>query len=79
MQAEADLRLCTREGRLLCWTTLRVITKASGELSVYAGGTLLYTTSNNTLVNAVGCGLYNNSAGLGLVNRWDNFTVLDAP
>jgi hypothetical protein len=63
----------------LNWTTLRAITKASGELSVYAGGTLLYTTSNSNLVNAVACGLYNNSAGLGLVNRWDNFTVLDAP
>ncbi|MEA2206047.1 MAG: hypothetical protein QOE77_2823 [Blastocatellia bacterium] len=61
------------------WTTLRAITKASGELSIYAGGTLLFTTSNNNLANAVGCGLYNNSAGLGLVNRWDNFTVLDAP
>jgi hypothetical protein len=61
------------------WTTLRAITKASGELSVYAGGTLLFTTNNNNLLNAVGCGLYNNSAGLGLVNRWDNFTVLDAP
>lgn len=61
------------------WTTLRVVTKNSGELTVYADGALLYTTSNNNLANATGSGLYNNSPGLGLVNRWDNFTVFDTP
>jgi hypothetical protein len=61
------------------WTTLRVVTKNSGELAVYADGVLLYTASNSTLAHAAGSGLYNNSRGLGLVNRWDTFTVYNAP
>ncbi|MDX6613288.1 MAG: hypothetical protein QOD75_2474 [Blastocatellia bacterium] len=61
------------------WTTLRAVTKNSGELAVYADGALLYSTSNSTLAQATGSGLYNNSRGLGLVNRWDNFTVYNAP
>lgn len=61
------------------WTTLRVVTKISGEVTVYADATQVHSTTNTILVNATGCGLYNNSAGLGLVNRWDNFTVFDAP
>ena len=61
------------------WTTLIVVTRTSGEFSVFAGNSLLYTTTNGNLVKATGCGLYNNSPGLGLVNRWDTFTVLDAP
>jgi hypothetical protein len=48
-------------------------------LKVYADGVLLYTATNSSLANATGAGLYNNSKGLGLVNRWDNFTVYDAP
>ncbi|HEY3026775.1 MAG TPA: carboxypeptidase regulatory-like domain-containing protein, partial [Pyrinomonadaceae bacterium] len=59
------------------WTTLRVVTKSSGEITVYADATQVYATTNNTLSNATGAGLYNNSSGLGLVNRWDNFTVFD--
>lgn len=61
------------------WTTLQVVTRSSGELTVYAGGIQVYTTSSNILPTATGAGLYNNSAGQGLVNRWDNFTVYDAP
>lgn len=61
------------------WTILQVLTKNSGEFKVYANGVLLYTATNSNLANATGVGLYNNSRGLGLVNRWDNFTVYDAP
>lgn len=61
------------------WTTLRVVTKSSGEITVYADATQVYATTNNTLSNATGAGLYNNSSGLGLVNRWDNFVVYDVP
>jgi hypothetical protein len=61
------------------WTTLRVVTKASGEIVVYADGAQLYSTINATLATTVGAGLYNNSSGLGLLNRWDNFTVFDTP
>lgn len=61
------------------WTTLRVVTKVSGEVKVFADAAQIYATTNTILVNATGCGLFNNSAGLGLVNRWDNFTVFDAP
>jgi hypothetical protein len=57
------------------WITLRVVTTDVGELRVYAGTTLLYSTTNHLMETVTGVGLYNNSAGLGLVNRWDNFTV----
>lgn len=61
------------------WTTLRAVTNSDGSLKVYADATLVYATSNNSLAAATGAGLYNNSSGLGLVNRWDNFTIYDAP
>ncbi|MEO8435977.1 MAG: carboxypeptidase regulatory-like domain-containing protein [Pyrinomonadaceae bacterium] len=61
------------------WTTLQVVTRSSGEITVYAGGIQVYTTSSNIFPTVTGAGLYNNSAGQGLVNRWDNFTVYDAP
>lgn len=61
------------------WTTLRVITAETGELRVYADDTLVYSTSSPLLTTATGAGLYNNSYGLGLVNRWDNFSVFSAP
>jgi hypothetical protein len=61
------------------WTTLRVVTSNIGDLKVYADGTLVYSTTNLLLAKATGAGLYNNSSGLGLVNRWDNFTVFNAP
>lgn len=57
------------------WTTLRVVSANNGGLTVYADGTLVYTTTSNVLLNGTGAGLYNDSPGLGLVNRWDNFTV----
>jgi hypothetical protein len=61
------------------WTTLRVVTTATGSINVYADATLLYSASNNLMATVTGAGLYNDSSGLGLVNRWDNFTVYDAP
>ena len=61
------------------WTSLRVITMANGDLKVYADNTLIYTTNSQLMVTATGAGLYNNAAGLGLVNRWDNFTVSKDP
>ncbi len=61
------------------WTTLRVYTKSTGEIAVYADGNFVFRTSSDTLVNATGSGLYNDLYGLGLTNRWDNFTVVDAP
>jgi hypothetical protein len=61
------------------WTTLRVVTTSTGALSVYAGNTLLYSTSNALLANSTGAGLYNNGPGLALTNRWDNFRVFTAP
>jgi hypothetical protein len=61
------------------WTTLRVVTTAAGVVSVYADGTLLYSTNNTVLANSKGAGLYNNGPGLALGNRWDNFRVFSAP
>jgi hypothetical protein len=61
------------------WTTLRVTTTNSGDLKVYLDSTLVYSTNNPWLASATGAGLYSNSAGMGLVNRWDNFTVFEAP
>lgn len=61
------------------WTTLDVTTKETGDVKVYADGVLVYSTNNPLLATATGAGLYNNASGLGLVNRWDNFTVFNAP
>jgi hypothetical protein len=61
------------------WTTLRVVTLQTGAISVYAGNTLLYSTSDALLANSTGVGLYNNGPGLALTNRWDNFTVFSVP
>jgi len=60
------------------WTTLRVVTGAAGALRVYADNTLLYSSTIALMSNANGAGLYNNGPGLGLTNRWDNFTVFAA-
>ncbi|HYV00675.1 MAG TPA: SdrD B-like domain-containing protein [Pyrinomonadaceae bacterium] len=61
------------------WITLRVVTRSSGDLNVYIDATLVYSTNNPVLATATGAGLYSNSSGMGLVNRWDNFTVFPAP
>jgi hypothetical protein len=60
------------------WTTLRVVTRANGDLLVFIDTAQVYATTNTSLANATKAGLFNNSGGLGLVNRWDNFVVFDA-
>jgi len=61
------------------WTTLRVITKSSGSVDIYANSALIYSTNSLILATATGAGVYNDRQGSGLVNRWDNFVVYDAP
>ncbi|MGI9164774.1 MAG: LamG-like jellyroll fold domain-containing protein [Pyrinomonadaceae bacterium] len=71
--------LATGVGMPLDWTTLWVVTKRSGEISVYANTAPIWSTSSSVLVHAAGAGLYNDLYGLALTNRWDNFSVSDAP
>ena len=61
------------------WTTLRVVTLESGRIDVYADATLVYSTTTGWLANGKNAGLWHFGSGQGLSNRWDNFTVLDAP
>lgn len=60
------------------WTTLRVVTTNSGDITVYVDDMPIYSTHNPLLANATGAGLFSDSSGKGLVNRWDNFTVYAA-
>jgi len=60
------------------WTTLRVVTLETGSISIYADANLVYSTTNTALAGASKAGLWNAGPGLGLANRWDNFTVLNA-
>jgi hypothetical protein len=60
------------------WTTLRVVTRANGSILVFIDATQVYSTNITALASANKAGLFNNSGGLGLVNRWDNFMVFDA-
>jgi hypothetical protein len=57
------------------WATLRVVTGSDGLIQVFTDSTLLYSTTSAILANAAGAGLFNNGPGLGLVNRWENFTI----
>ena len=57
------------------WTRLKVRTKNEGDIQVFADDTLVFSTRHTLGSSVGGVGLYNNSAGLGLVNRWDNFSV----
>jgi hypothetical protein len=61
------------------WTTLRVVTSGSGTITVYADRTVVYATTNILNSFAGGAGLFNYGPGMGLQNRWDNFTILDVP
>ncbi len=61
------------------WTTLRVVTTNNGDIKVFADQVLVYSTSSTVMSSASGAGIYNNSLGLALRNRWDNFTIRDAP
>jgi hypothetical protein len=57
------------------WTTLRVVTSAAGLLEVYADGSKIFSAQNTSMASATGAGLYGDGPGLGLSNRWENFTV----
>jgi hypothetical protein len=61
------------------WTTLRVLTRTSGQIDVFADQTLVLSLNSPVLANASGAGIYNDGPGLGLTNRWDNFWVFHAP
>ena len=57
------------------WSTLLVATRGNGNLRVFIDTTQVYSTNITTFASANKAGLFNNSGGLGLVNRWDNFMV----
>jgi Carboxypeptidase regulatory-like domain/Concanavalin A-like lectin/glucanases superfamily len=63
----------------LTWKTLRVVTTQAGGINVYADNAQVYATTSLVFASATGAGLFNNAPGLSLTNRWDNFTVLNAP
>lgn len=71
--------LLTAERMPLNWTTLRVLTKSNGDINVYGDATLVYSGNSGVMASASGAGLFSDSSGKGLVNRWDNFTVYAAP
>lgn len=60
------------------WTILRVVTRITGEISIYADNDQVYSTSSPVFANTTGAGLFNNAPGLSLTNRWDDFTVYTA-
>jgi hypothetical protein len=59
------------------WTTLRVVTSSNGRIEVFADGSAVYSLRNGNLASATGAGLYNDSPGMAMVNRWDNLIVID--
>jgi hypothetical protein len=59
--------------------TLRVVTTQTGSIDIYADSVRVYYTTSAVNPFATGAGLYNNGAGMGMMNRWDNFTVMDVP
>ena len=61
------------------WTTLRVVTRKTGTFEVYAGEILVYSTASLQNATATGAGLFSFGSGMSLQNRWDNFTVFNAP
>jgi hypothetical protein len=61
------------------WTVLRVVTNSNGTVMVYADDSQVYTTNNSLNAALKGAGIFNYGPGLGLQNRWDNFTIFDVP
>jgi hypothetical protein len=61
------------------WMTLRVVTRSTGLIEIYAGEVQVYSTNNSQSAGAMGAGLFSYGSGMSLQNRWDNFTVLPAP
>jgi hypothetical protein len=60
------------------WTTLRVVTLASGGIEIYADSTLVHSATLSLLATEKNAGLWSFGKGKGLPNRWDNFTVYNA-
>ena len=60
------------------FTTLRVVTKATGIIQVFVDSALVYSTTQLVLSRETKAGLYSDARGMGLVNRWDNFRVFEA-
>lgn len=60
------------------WTTLRLVTTDAGAIRVYADNTLVVAMKSDLFSTAKAAGIYNNTSGLALTNRWDNFTILTA-
>jgi hypothetical protein len=61
------------------WKTLRVVTTQTGAINIYADNVPVHFTNSAVHALATGAGLYNRAAGMGLSNRWDNFTVFEVP
>jgi hypothetical protein len=61
------------------WLTLRIDTLSTGSIKVYAGTTLVFSTSSNALAHATHAGIWSWGKNQGLANRWDNFTVREIP
>jgi hypothetical protein len=61
------------------WTQLEVISHNDGHITVLTDQGFAFSINSSILTGATGAGLFNNGPGLGLLNRWDNFTVYDAP
>lgn len=63
----------------VAWSSLSAVTRTSGAIQIFIDGTMIYSTNETWLASATGSGLYSDSTGKGLVNRWDNFVVFPAP
>ncbi len=62
------------------WTTLKISTRpADGGINIVANSFDIASLANPTMKSNQGCGIFNNGAGLGLSNRWDNFTISGQP
>lgn len=61
------------------WKMLRVVALASGSIQVHADSTLVYFFNTSLLATENNAGIWNFRNGQGLSNRWDDFTVLQAP
>src|SRR2546429_3384221 len=60
------------------WTTLKVFTRPTdGGINIVANSFDIASLTNPTMKSNQGCGIFNNGAGLGLSNRWDNFTITE--
>jgi len=46
-----------------------------GGINIVANSFDIASLTNPTMKSNQGCGIFNNGAGLGLSNRWDNFAI----